>query len=66
MEGGKKLHVSMLHNPSHLEAANPVALGKARARQMYMYEEGTEKDCIVGDRVICVQMHGDAAFTGKI
>jgi probable 2-oxoglutarate dehydrogenase E1 component DHKTD1 len=41
------LHVSMLHNPSHLEAANPVALGKARARQMYLYEKGTEKDCYV-------------------
>ena len=61
----KPLHVSMLHNPSHLEAANPVALGKARARQMYLYEAGTEQDCYVGDRVICIQMHGDAAFTGQ-
>ncbi|KAJ3318422.1 hypothetical protein HDV06_000498 [Boothiomyces sp. JEL0866] len=61
----RPLHVSMLHNPSHLEAANPVALGKARARQMYLYEEGTEKDCFIGDRVVCIQMHGDAAFTGQ-
>jgi probable 2-oxoglutarate dehydrogenase E1 component DHKTD1 len=61
----KPLHVSMLHNPSHLEAANPVAMGKARARQMYLYETGTEKDCFLGDRVMCVQMHGDAAFTGQ-
>ncbi|KAJ3093151.1 putative 2-oxoglutarate dehydrogenase E1 component DHKTD1, mitochondrial [Quaeritorhiza haematococci] len=64
--GGKKpLHVSMLHNPSHLEAVNPVAMGKARARQMYLYEEGTETDCYLGDRVMCVQLHGDAAFTGQ-
>ncbi|KAJ3330342.1 hypothetical protein HDU91_003604, partial [Kappamyces sp. JEL0680] len=46
-------------------AANPVALGKARARQMYLYESGTEKDCFLGDKVLCIQMHGDAAFTGQ-
>ncbi|KAJ3016184.1 hypothetical protein HKX48_004167 [Thoreauomyces humboldtii] len=59
------VHVAMLHNPSHLEAANPVALGKARAKQMYMYEAGQESDCYIGDRVMCVQMHGDAAFCGQ-
>lgn len=52
----RPLHVSMLHNPSHLEAANPVALGKARAKQMALYEEGTESDCFLGDRVLCIQM----------
>ncbi|KAI8895238.1 thiamine diphosphate-binding protein [Globomyces pollinis-pini] len=62
---GKPLHVSMLHNPSHLEAANPVALGKARARQMHLYESGTQQDCFLGDKVLCVQLHGDAAFTGQ-
>lgn len=61
----KPLHVSMLHNPSHLEAANPVALGKARARQMYLYESGTEKECFLGDKVTCIQLHGDSAFTGQ-
>ncbi|KAJ3185915.1 hypothetical protein HDU85_000827 [Gaertneriomyces sp. JEL0708] len=59
------VHVSMIHNPSHLEAANPVALGKARAKQMYLYEGGKEQDCFIGDRVMCVQMHGDAAFCGQ-
>ena len=29
-----KLHVTMLPNPSHLEAVNPVAMGKARARML--------------------------------
>lgn len=32
---------------------------------MYLYETGTENDCYVGDRVVCIQMHGDAAFTGQ-
>ncbi|ORX97262.1 2-oxoglutarate dehydrogenase, E1 component [Basidiobolus meristosporus CBS 931.73] len=61
----KPLHVSMLHNPSHLEAVNPVAMGKARAKQTFLYEQKTEKECFIGDRVMCVQLHGDAAFTGQ-
>ena len=61
----RPLKISMLHNPSHLEAANPVALGKARARQMDLYDSGTEQNCSLGDRVICIQMHGDSAFTGQ-
>nr|KAJ3421659.1 hypothetical protein HK105_002764 [Polyrhizophydium stewartii] len=63
--GPEKVHVSMLHNPSHLETANPVALGKARARQMHLFEAGTENNCFIGDRVMCVQLHGDAAFAGQ-
>jgi len=65
----KDVHVTVLHNPSHLEAVNPVAVGKARGKQMYLYE--TKKkgnslgDCQIGDRVLCIQMHGDAAFTGQ-
>ncbi|RUS14431.1 thiamine diphosphate-binding protein, partial [Endogone sp. FLAS-F59071] len=53
-----KLKVSLLQNPSHLEAVNPVAMGKARAKQMEMMK--TEKECELGDRVMCVQLHGDA------
>jgi hypothetical protein len=29
----KRVHVSLIHNPSHLEAANPIAMGKTRAKQ---------------------------------
>ncbi|CAG8509363.1 17737_t:CDS:10 [Funneliformis caledonium] len=59
----KPLSVSMLHNPSHLEAVNPVAMGKARAKQMDLLK--SETDCELGDRVMCIQLHGDAAFTGQ-
>ncbi|KAF9433774.1 hypothetical protein BGZ76_008999 [Entomortierella beljakovae] len=58
------IHVSMLHNPSHLEAVNPVAMGKARAKQMDLITNSTP-ECQLGDRVMCVQLHGDAAFTGQ-
>lgn len=61
-----KTHVSLLHNPSHLEAVNPVAMGKARARQMHLYDQGSNSECYLGDKVLCVQMHGDAAFTGQV
>ncbi|GJJ77187.1 probable 2-oxoglutarate dehydrogenase E1 component DHKTD1 [Entomortierella parvispora] len=58
------LHVSMLHNPSHLEAVNPVAMGKARAKQMDLIA-ASSPECQLGDKVMCVQLHGDAAFTGQ-
>ncbi|KAJ1342023.1 hypothetical protein BSLG_003428 [Batrachochytrium salamandrivorans] len=51
--------------PEKIHTANPVALGKARARQMHLYEAHTETDCSIGDRVVCVQLHGDAAFSGQ-
>ncbi|CAG8448225.1 3748_t:CDS:10 [Gigaspora rosea] len=59
----KPITVSLLHNPSHLEAVNPVAMGKARAKQMDLIK--SETDCELGDRVMCIQLHGDAAFTGQ-
>lgn len=64
---GHPLHVTMLPNPSHLEAINPVAQGKARARQQ-LRKEGDyspEENAYPGDRVICLQVHGDGSFTGQ-
>uniref|UniRef100_A0A669B861 2-oxoadipate dehydrogenase complex component E1 n=1 Tax=Oreochromis niloticus TaxID=8128 RepID=A0A669B861_ORENI len=61
------LHVTMLPNPSHLEAINPVAQGKTRARQQ-LRKEGDyspEDDAQPGDQVICLQIHGDGSFTGQ-
>lgn len=62
---GKKVHVSLLSNPSHLEAINPVAMGKARAKQTELLAS-SESNCNLGDRVMCVQIHGDAVSTLSI
>src|SRR5207342_3530060 len=55
---GKKVHLSLLPNPSHLEAVDPVVLGKARASQ-------TCKGDVEGDTVLPLLLHGDAAFAGQ-
>ncbi|KAG7250661.1 hypothetical protein CRUP_007973, partial [Coryphaenoides rupestris] len=61
------LHVTMLPNPSHLEAINPVTQGKARARQQ-LCQEGDyslEESARPGDKVICLQVrHGDPRLGG--
>ncbi|XP_070763323.1 2-oxoadipate dehydrogenase complex component E1 [Enoplosus armatus] len=64
---GHPLHVTMLPNPSHLEAINPVAQGKTRARQQ-LRKEGDyspQDNAQPGDQVICLQVHGDGSFTGQ-
>ncbi len=55
---GNTVHLSLTANPSHLEAVNPVVLGKARAKQ------DQSKD---HDRTSClpILLHGDAAFAGQ-
>ncbi|KAH8110036.1 dehydrogenase E1 and transketolase domain-containing protein 1 [Phellopilus nigrolimitatus] len=60
----RSLKVSLLPNPSHLEAVDPVALGKTRAKQFALIKEA-DPDCNLGDKVMCVQLHGDASFTGQ-
>jgi 2-oxoglutarate dehydrogenase E1 component len=55
---GYKVPIHLVSNPSHLEAVVPVALGRAKARQTRMGEEGP-------NRVLPVIMHGDAAFAGQ-
>jgi 2-oxoglutarate dehydrogenase E1 component len=55
---GIKVHLSLCPNPSHLEAVDPVVLGKARAIQTY-------KDDKQGDTVLPILLHGDAAFAGQ-
>lgn len=46
------------------EAVNPVALGKTRAKQ-YSLLKTSPDNCKLGDRVMCVQLHGDASFAGQ-
>ncbi|XP_067090136.1 2-oxoadipate dehydrogenase complex component E1 [Osmerus mordax] len=64
---GHPLHVTMLPNPSHLEAINPVTQGKARAREQ-LKQEGDyspHENAQPGDKVVCLQVHGDASFSGQ-
>ncbi|KAL1411286.1 2-oxoglutarate dehydrogenase E1 component [Vanrija albida] len=56
---GKKVALSLVANPSHLEAEDPVVLGKTRAIQHFEGDEGT---C---DAAMGVLLHGDAAFAGQ-
>ena len=55
---GNKVHLSLTANPSHLEAVNPVVLGKARAKQG-QYDDDTRRS------VMPILLHGDAAFAGQ-
>jgi len=57
-------HVTMLPNPSHLEAVNPVAVGKVRGKHMTT-TKGDYGSGQMGDDIICVQIHGDAALSGQ-
>ncbi|KAE8231074.1 hypothetical protein CF326_g3919 [Tilletia indica] len=61
--GEDKIRVELLPNPSHLEAVNPVAVGLTRATQT-LNTKGHEKKAGF-DNALCVQVHGDAAFTGQ-
>ncbi len=59
---GNTIHLSLTANPSHLEAVNPVVIGKVRAKQMqrgYLKREETRRE------VIPLLIHGDAAFAGQ-
>ncbi|MEM9395046.1 MAG: 2-oxoglutarate dehydrogenase E1 component [Pseudomonadota bacterium] len=55
---GNTVHLSLTANPSHLEAVNPVVLGKARAKQDQLGD--TDRTA-----VLPILLHGDAAFAGQ-
>ncbi len=57
--GENTVHLSLLANPSHLEAVNPVVAGKVRAKLDIMGDI-EDKSSVVG-----VMLHGDAAFAGQ-
>lgn len=54
----RPVHVTLLPNPSHLEAINPVAVGKTRARQQTLLDGdySPESSAQPGDKVICLQV----------
>lgn len=55
---GKQVHLSLTANPSHLEAVDPVVVGKVRAKQRQRGDRERRK-------VLGLLMHGDAAFGGQ-
>uniref|UniRef100_A0A4W5J804 2-oxoglutarate dehydrogenase complex component E1 n=1 Tax=Hucho hucho TaxID=62062 RepID=A0A4W5J804_9TELE len=54
----RNITLSLMANPSHLEAVDPVVQGKTKAEQFYCGD--TE-----GHKVMSILMHGDAAFAGQ-
>lgn len=55
---GKRVHLSLCFNPSHLEFVNTVAMGRVRAKQDHHGD-------IDRQRVTLILIHGDAAFAGE-
>lgn len=56
---GKRVHMSLLANPSHLEAVDPIVLGKVRAKQHFSRDTDRAKN-------LGILLHGDGAFAGQV
>ncbi len=56
--GGITIGIHLVSNPSHLEAVDPIAIGRARAKQMRLGKDSTNK-------IVPIVLHGDAAFAGQ-
>jgi len=57
-EDGFPVHLTLTPNPSHLEAVDPVVLGRVRAKQRHHGDEART-------RGVPLLLHGDAAFAGQ-
>ncbi|MBF0244925.1 MAG: 2-oxoglutarate dehydrogenase subunit E1, partial [Planctomycetes bacterium] len=53
-----EVHISLCSNPSHLEAVDPVALGRTRAKQVLKGDDSKS-------RILPVLIHGDASMAGQ-
>ncbi|KAK1418489.1 hypothetical protein QVD17_27634 [Tagetes erecta] len=56
--GGKRIHLSLVANPSHLEAVDSVVVGKTRAKQYYSNDVDRTKN-------MGILIHGDGSFAGQ-
>jgi 2-oxoglutarate dehydrogenase E1 component len=57
---GRRIHLSLVANPSHLECVDPVVVGKTRAKQYYCGNRPEDvRNCVP------ILLHGDAAFAGQ-
>ena len=59
---GRAISMHLVSNPSHLEAVDPVAMGRSRAKQTRI---GRHSEPPGRDQVLPVTIHGDAAFAGQ-
>src|SRR2546429_7782648 len=57
-KSGARIHIHLVSNPSHLEAVDPVTVGRTRAKQDRVGAGGTEK-------YLPLLVHGDGAFAGQ-
>lgn len=55
---GKPMTITLLANPSHLEAVDPVVLGKTHAEQFFRGDTN-------GDKIMSILLHGDSSFAGQ-
>ena len=64
---GKQIGIHLNSNPSHLEAVDPVAMGRTRAKQSRLGVATTLTDpaSVAHEKVVPIVMHGDAAFAGQ-
>src|SRR2546430_393497 len=64
---GKEIGIHLVSNPSHLEAVDPVAVGRSRAKQTRYGLQGPyiDRSLETLNKVVPIVMHGDAAFAGQ-
>ena len=64
---GKEIGIHLVSNPSHLEAVDPVAVGRSRAKQTRYGLRGAyvDRSQETLNKVVPIVMHGDAAFAGQ-
>jgi 2-oxoglutarate dehydrogenase E1 component len=63
---GKTVHLHLASNPSHLEAADPIIMGRTRAYQERLAKNRSKADFLEARRqVMPMIIHGDAAFAGQ-
>src|SRR3989441_8160604 len=64
---GKSINIHLVSNPSHLEAVDPVAMGRARAKLTRHGLRGpyVDRSKETLNKVVPIVMHGDAAFAGQ-
>lgn len=55
---GKKVHLKLCPNPSHLEAVDPVVIGYSRSKADVLYDSDF-------DKILPILIHGDASVAGQ-